>query len=192
MKKAVFLDRDGTINPDEFGYISQPEDFHLFPFAAEAISILNKLDFLVFIVSNQSGIARGFYTEKDLEKVHTKMLAELEQNGAQVTDIFYSPYHQEGTIEPFNIEHEDRKPGLGMFKQALQKYQFPIKDSFMIGDKYSDIAFGRKAGLTTILVRSGEGNAEFLQKRKEWEQKPHYIVNDLLSAVRIIEELENK
>lgn len=192
MRKAVFLDRDGTINPDEFGYISQPEDFHLFPYAAEAISILNKLDFLVFVVSNQSGIARGFYTLENLEKVHKKMLVELEQKRAEVTDIFYSPYHHEGTVKPFDVEHEDRKPGLGMFKQALQKYQFPIKDSYMIGDKYADIVFGRKAGLITILVRSGEGNAAFLQKRKEWEQKPHYVVNDLLSAVRIIEKLENR
>jgi D,D-heptose 1,7-bisphosphate phosphatase len=191
MKKAVFIDRDGTINADKFGYISQPKDFHLYPFAAEAISLLNKLDFYVFIVSNQSGIARGYYSEKDLEKVHDKMIDELNKSGAQVTEIYYSPFHKEGKVEPFNIDHEDRKPGLGMFKKARQKYEFSAKHSYMIGDKYSDIAFGRKAGLVTILVRSGEGNNEFLKKRNEWEQKPHYIVNDLLSAVKIIEKLES-
>jgi D-glycero-D-manno-heptose 1,7-bisphosphate phosphatase len=191
MKKAVFLDRDGTINPDEKGYISKPEDFQLYPWTAEAISILNKLDFYVFVVTNQSGIARGYYTLEDMEKVNKKMHSDLKENGNQVTDVFFSPFHKEGEIAPYNIEHEDRKPGLGMFTHALQKYPFSIKKSFMIGDKYSDIAFGRKAGLKTILVRSGEGKAEFLQKRNEWEQKPHYIVNDLLSAVRLIEKLEN-
>lgn len=191
MKKAVFLDRDGTMNADINGYISKPQDFELFPFTVQAVSILNEMGYLVFVVTNQSGIARGFYTFDDLEKVHEKMRFQLSEQGARVDGVFSSPYHEKGKIDPFNIEHEDRKPGLGMFKKALQEFSFSIKDSYMIGDKYSDIVFGRKAGLTTILVRTGEGNNEFLQKRHEWEQKPHYIVNDLMSAVKLIEKLRN-
>jgi len=191
MKKAVFLDRDGTINPDEKGYISKPEDFILFPYAAEAISILNKLDFLVFIITNQSGIARGYYSFNDLEEIHQKMLSELEESGAKITEIFVSPYHKDGKVESYNIDHPDRKPGLGMFEQALQKHPFRIKESFVIGDKYSDISFGRKAGLNTILVRSGDGNQEFLQNRSTWKYKPHYIVNDLLKAAELILKLES-
>ena len=192
MKKAVFLDRDGTINIDEHGYISKPEDFVLYPYAAEAISILNKLDCHIFVISNQSGIARGYYSFEELEEIHQKMLSELEGSGAQITEIFISPYHKDGKVEPYNIEHEDRKPGLGLFKQALQKHSFSIKNSFMIGDKYSDIAFGRKAGLITILVRSGEGNEEFLQHRNSRQYKPHYVAKDLLSAAKLIERMENQ
>ncbi len=191
MKKAVFLDRDGTMNADVNGYISKPQDFELFPFAVKAVSILNEMDYLVFVVTNQSGIARGFYTFEDLEKVHEKMHFQLSEQRARVDGVFSAPYHIDGKIEPFNIEHEDRKPGLGLFKKALQEFSFSIKDSYMIGDRYSDIAFGRKAGLKTILVRTGEGNNDFLQKRAGWKQKPHYIVNNLMSAVKLIEKLEN-
>ncbi len=191
MKKAVFLDRDGTMNADINGYISKPQDFELFPFTVQAVSILNEMGYLVFVVTNQSGIARAFYTYEDLEKVHEKMHYQLSQQGARVDRVFASPYHKDGNIEPFTIEHEDRKPGLGMFKKAQQEFSFSIKESYMIGDKYSDIAFGRKAGLTTILVRTGEGNIEFLQKRDGWQYKPHYIVNDLMSAVKLIEKLRN-
>jgi len=187
MKKAVFLDRDGTINIDEQGYISKPEDFVLFHYTAEAISLLNKLDYNIFVISNQSGIARGYYSFEDLEKIHQKMLLELERSGAQITDIFISPYHEDGKVEPYNVEHEDRKPGLGLFKHS-----FSIKNSFMIGDKYSDIAFGRKAGLITILVRSGEGNEEFMQHRNSRQYKPHYVAKDLLSAAKLIERMENQ
>ena len=189
MKKAVFLDRDGTINADMKGYISKPEDFQIFPFTAEAILILNKLNFLVFIVSNQSGIARGYYTFEDIKKVHEKMNSKLAEQGARADDIFISPYHENGSVKPFNINHEDRKPGLGLFHKARAEYDFDVRGSFMIGDKYSDIAFGRKANLTTILVRTGNGDLEFLQKRDGWEYKPHYIVKDLLSAVKLIEKL---
>ena len=190
MKKAVFLDRDGTMNFDSQGYISKPEDFKLFPFTAKAIATLNAMEFLVFVVTNQSGIARGYYTFEDIERVHEKMHLKLTEQGARIDGIFISPYYKNGSVEPFNIDHEDRKPGLGLFQKARAEFDFEVKNSFMIGDKYSDISFGRKAGLKTILVRTGNGNTELLQKRDGWKYKPHYIVNNLLSAVKLIEKLE--
>ncbi|MCF7792819.1 MAG: HAD family hydrolase [Candidatus Cloacimonetes bacterium] len=192
MKKAVFLDRDGTINSDENGYINKPEDFELYEFTAEAIRKLNEMDFLVFVITNQSGIARGFYTENEMNKIHQKMLKELQKHNAEITEIFHSPYHKDGKIAPFTIDHEDRKPGLGMFKKACEKYNFSIKESYMIGDKYADIEFGKKAGLTTILVRTGYGEKEFLENRKNWKYKPDFIAEHLLHAVLLIEKLEKK
>ncbi|HPR18709.1 MAG TPA: HAD-IIIA family hydrolase [Candidatus Cloacimonadota bacterium] len=192
MKKAVFLDRDGTINADKHGYIKRPEDFELFPFAAEAIRKLNEMDFLVFVITNQSGIARGFYTLDDLDSIHRKMTDELLKKEAKLTRIYFSPYHGEGHIEPFNIDHEDRKPGLGLLRKAQKEYDFSLKHSYMIGDKYSDIAFGRKAGLNTILVRSGCGEKEFLENRTLWKYKPDFITEQLLHAVQLIEKLEFK
>lgn len=187
--KAVFLDRDGTINIDQNGYINNPDDFELFPFAAEAISILNKLDYLVFVVSNQSGITRGYFTIEELEAIHQKMNNCLERSGAKIDEIYFSPYHIEGKVEPYNIHHEDRKPGLGMFKKALKKYHFEIKKSFMVGDRYSDIVFGKKAGLTTILLLTGFGKDIFYHDRKKWEYQPDFVVKNLLVAAKLIEKL---
>ena len=191
-KKAVFLDRDGTINYDENGYINNPDDFHLFPFAGKAIAELNKMDYLVFVVTNQSGVARDIYKIKDIEIIHDKMNICLKEFGAHIDEIFFSPYHKLGKIKPFNVDHEDRKPGLGMFKKALKKYSFNIKNSFMIGDRYADIAFGKKAGLTTILVLTGNGKKEFYQKRNEREYKPDYVVKNLISATRLIKWMKDK
>lgn len=191
MQKAVFLDRDGTINSDEFGYVNKPADFHLYPFAAEAIKILNEMNFLLFVVTNQSGLARGYYSRQDLENIHAKMNAELKEKNAFLTRIYYSPYHQEGHVAPFNIEHEDRKPGLGMFKKARQEYGFRINRSYMIGDKFSDVVFGRKAGLKTILLLSGCGEQEFLQNRHNRQLKPHFVAENLLQAALLIKTLES-
>ncbi len=189
--KAVFLDRDGTINIDGNGYISKTEDFKLYPFAPEAIKMLNDAGFLVFVVTNQSGIARGYYTLADLDKLHSKMKNILAEIGAKIDDIFISPYHIEGKIEPFNIDHEDRKPGLGMLKKAMAKYPIELKHSFMVGDRYTDIEFGRKANLQTILVKTGMGEEEFKQ-RKNWKKYPHFVVENLLDAAKLIIEIENE
>jgi len=192
MKKAVFLDRDGTINSDEYGYINKPEDLHLYPFAAKAISKLNKMGYLVFVVTNQAGVAYGYFKIEDVEKINAKLVNNLAEGDAKVDEIFYSPFHKSGIIEPFNIHHEDRKPGIGMFQKAKDKYDFSTKESFMIGDKFSDIGFGKNAGLRTIFVRSGGGENEFLQKRNKTEYIPDFVVKDLSVAVKLIEELENK
>ena len=192
LKKAVFLDRDGTINWDENGYINNPDDFHLYPYAGKAIAELNKMDFLIFVVTNQSGVARDIYKIQDIEAIHDKMNMCLKEFGAHIDEIFFSPYHKLGKIIPYNVDHEDRKPGLGMFKRALKKYHFNIKSSFMIGDRYSDIAFGKKAGLTTILVLTGNGEKEFYQKRNDREYKPDFIVKNLISATGLIKWIEKK
>ena len=189
MIKAVFLDRDGVINKDS-GYISHTDQFCLYPFAAESIKKLKSLGFLIFVVTNQSGIARGYYSLDDLEEIHQKMNDELKQAGTFVDEIFFSPYHQDGHIEPFNIFHENRKPGLGMFKEALKKYDFRINKSFMVGDRYTDIVFGKKAHLTTFLVQTGDGEKEFYKNRVNWKLKPDFIVKNLKSVVNVIEMLE--
>ena len=189
MKKAVFLDRDGTINFDS-GYIDNADDFELYPFAARAIRKLNEMGFLVIIVTNQSGIARGYYTEDDLTQIHDKMIKLLTEKDAKIDKIYYSPYHAEGNVKPFDKFSSERKPGLGMFHKALDDFEIDIKNSYMIGDKQSDIKFGKNAKLTTILVRSGNGDREFLENRKNWTKKPDFITDNLLSTVALINKLE--
>lgn len=188
---AVFLDRDGTINLDN-GYISHPQDFNIFPFAGVAIKILNDLGMLVFIVTNQSGIARGFYTFEDLDKIHRKMNDQLAEYGAGIDKIYISPFFHEGAVEPYNIFHEDRKPNLGLYKRSREEFAFNVKSSFMIGDRYTDIEFGKRAGLETFLVLTGDGKKEFLGNRNNWQYKPDYIVNDLLVAAKYIKKNTDK
>lgn len=191
-RKAVFLDRDGTINSDQFGYISDPKQLILYDFAAEAIKILNNLNYIVIIATNQSGVARGYYTEAQLEEVHRKMEADLVAAGAFVDAVYYSPYHIEGTVEPFNINHENRKPDIGMFREACRDFNIDPAKSFMIGDKSSDIEFGKNAKLTSILVRTGYGEKELMEKRDMWNAEPDYIADNLLGAAKLITFLEER
>jgi D-glycero-D-manno-heptose 1,7-bisphosphate phosphatase len=186
---AVLLDRDGTINPDEFGYIDDPEKYYLYPYAAEAIKILNQLDYHVLLVTNQGGVARGYITLEQMHSVLQKVQDLLTVEGAVIDRIYYSPYYFAGVVEPYNIPHEDRKPGLGMFRQAVQDFHFRPEHSWMIGDRYSDIAFGKKAGLKTIMLLSGDGSKEFKPAMREWEYQPDFVVKDLLVAARLIESL---
>lgn len=187
--KAVFLDRDGTINPDEFGYINNPDGYYLYPYAADAIKIFRKLGYYVLLVTNQGGVARGYITLEQMHSVLDKAQRLLKEQGAPIDRVYYSPYYHGGVVEPYNIVHEDRKPGLGMFKQAVRDYKIRPEHSWMIGDRYSDIEFGKKAGMKTLLLLSGEGEKEFLKEMQNWEYKPDFVVKDLLVAAKLIETL---
>ncbi|HPY96507.1 MAG TPA: HAD family hydrolase [Candidatus Cloacimonadota bacterium] len=186
--KAVLIDRDGTINLDEKGYISKPEDFNIFPFASSAINLLNKLGYKVLVVSNQSGIARGYFTEQDLQLIHNKMIDELKKDNAFIDKAYYCPYYHDAVIPEYKQNLEMRKPELGMFYQALKEYDFHIKSSFMIGDKQDDIIFGKNAGLTSILVMTGKG-MDALSDLEKWKIKPDYIAENLLVASQLISHL---
>ncbi len=185
MIRAIFLDRDGTINPDEDGYISSPSQFEIFPFSGEAIRIFNDLGFLVFIVTNQSGIARGYFTEKDLETIHLKMVQLLAKDGAKIDEILCCPHYPHGVIKEFSCECECRKPNNLFFRQMQKKYNLKASKSFMIGDKPADIEFGLKSGLQTILVRTGYGERTL----QAGEIKPDFAVDNLLMAAEAIRRL---
>jgi histidinol-phosphate phosphatase family protein len=184
MNKVIFLDRDGTINIDEEGYISSPEKFELFPFASKTIKGFNDLGYKVVVVTNQSGIARGYYNHADLKSIHEKMIKEVAIDGGVIDDILIAPYHPKGTVEPFNIVHEDRKPGIGLLKKYYAKCNFSTSESFMIGDKLSDIEFGKRFNLKTILVLTGNGKKTLYKGLKDI--KPDYIVENLSSVLKIL------
>jgi len=187
IKRAIFLDRDGTISSDEFGYISDPALYKLYPFTGEALRLLQGLDYFLFIVTNQSGIARGYFSLEQLGAVHARMQELLAAEGVKLDRIFFSPYWHDGIVQPYNVSHEDRKPGLGMFKQAKQEFKFDTTLSWMLGDRYSDVAFGKKAGLKTILLMSGNGRDELNKDFMLKEYLPDYVAEDLLTAAKLIE-----
>ena len=171
MKRAIFLDRDGVINK-EVNYLSNPDDLELIDGVIEALKILRNLGYLLIIITNQAGVARGYFTESTLLKIHEKLIGILEKNDVHLDDIFYCPHHPD-----FTGVCECRKPKPGMIFSAQKKYDIDLNESFMIGDTLNDIQTGINAGCKTVLVFTGYGNEE---SKKIGEVKPDYIFKNLL------------
>lgn len=185
MEKAVFLDRDGTIN-EEMGYINHPSRFKMFNYAAEAIKKLNEIGLKVVIITNQSGIARGYFDESLLNEVHKNLVSELKKDGAIIDKIYYCPHHIHGTVEQYKIECDCRKPKPGMLKMAENELNISLTESYLIGDRYNDIHFAQENGLKAILVLSGYGMGEYTYQKKLWKSNPDFICTDLLEAANLI------
>ncbi|MFN2166308.1 MAG: D-glycero-alpha-D-manno-heptose-1,7-bisphosphate 7-phosphatase [Anaerolineae bacterium] len=155
MRRAVFLDRDGTINV-EVGYISDPAQVRLLPGAAQAIASIQEAGLAVVAVSNQSGIARGRFGLEQMLSVQAEVERQLrEEAGASLDAFYYCPHHPEGVVEPYAVVCDCRKPGIGMLERAAQELSLSLPGSFMVGDKRIDVACGNRAGLTSLLVTSG-------------------------------------
>ena len=185
MTKAIFLDRDGTINFD-VGYLSKKEDIKILQGAAEALSVFKSLGFLNIIITNQSGIARGFYTEDELADIHGEFLNILNSgNSKLIDDILYSPYHTDGIIEKYKRESDTRKPGTGMIVQAVKKYDIDLNQSYLIGDSLSDMQCAQNAGLKKVLVLTGYGENTVEECKSENIHIEH-TAPDLRSAAEFI------
>jgi len=146
LRPAAFLDRDGVINVDH-GYTYKPEDLAFIEGAPNAIRRLNEAGYLVVVVTNQSGVARGYYGEVDVERFHAHMQAELAKSGAKI-DAFYScPYHPEGVVAAYRLDHPDRKPKPGMILRALRDLPIDAGRSFLIGDLPTDVQAATAANI---------------------------------------------
>ena len=158
-RRAVFLDRDGTINVDK-DYLHRVEDFEFIPGAVEAIRLLKESGFLVLVVTNQSGIGRGYYDEAALERIHRHMADELARSGASVDGCYFCPHHPHHGTGEYRVACACRKPLPGMLLQAAADWGVDLSASYMIGDKLADVEAGIKAGCQPLLVRTGYGAAE--------------------------------
>ena len=154
--KAVFLDRDGVINVDN-AYIHRWEDFEFLPGALDAMRRLTRGEYALIIVTNQSGIARGYFTQAQYDELTSRFRASLEQSGVAVTDIYHCPHHPQGTIEHLSIDCVCRKPAPGMLLQAMRDHNLNMGQSLLIGDKVSDLQAARAARVgLAYLVASDE------------------------------------
>ncbi len=174
---VVFMDRDGVINEDH-GYVYKPEDFKFCLGVPWAIRKLNRLKIPIIVVTNQSGVERGLYTEDDVVKLHEHMMDLLFGYSAKIDAIYYCP----------NLDSEYRKPKPGMLFQAIEDFGLEKHKKFIIGDKLTDMQAGEKAGCTRILVRTGCGLDEY-NKIETPEEMPDYIASTLMDAVLYIERL---
>lgn len=153
-RPALFLDRDGVINVDR-GYVSTVEAFEFIEGAADCIRTFKQRGWFVFVVTNQSGIARGYYTEADMFALHAHMQAELAKAGAEIDRIYHCPFHAEGEVAAYRKDSLDRKPGPGMLLQAMADFPVRREASFLIGDKQTDIAAAHAAGVGGFLFTGG-------------------------------------
>ncbi len=153
-KPAIFFDRDGVLNEDH-GYIYEKENFIWVDGAVEAIKYLNKQGYLIFVVTNQSGIARGYFAESDLERLHSWVNKELREVGAKIDKFYYCPHHPQGIIKKYVSECLCRKPKPGMLIKAIEEWPIFLNDSFLIGDKETDILAAKSIGLEGYLFEGG-------------------------------------
>jgi D-glycero-D-manno-heptose 1,7-bisphosphate phosphatase len=180
MKRAVFLDRDGTINVEK-EYLHRAEEFVFISGALEAIRLLNESGFLVIVVTNQSGVGRGFYDEEAVHRLHRYMNGELARRGASVDAYYLCPHHPLHGIGDYRRECGCRKPLPGMLLEAARDFTIDLAVSYIVGDKLADVEAGRAAGCRPLLVRTGYGEAE---SSRLPAGVPVY--DDILEAVRAI------
>lgn len=177
--KAAFIDRDGVINKD-FGYVYRIEDFELIPGVIEALSLLIKNGFLLIIITNQAGLARGYYSYSQLNKLHSYLIKILINSGVNLDAIYFCPHHPNGIVPSLSIECNCRKPAPGLIFRAEKDFNINLNLSVLFGDKMSDIQAGKSAGVgTNFIVNSGQ---------KIWNSsysEPDYIASNLLEAVKI-------
>ncbi len=170
LAQAIFLDRDGTINEGE-PYIRRIDQLNILPESFAGLKLLSTLNFKFIIITNQSGIARKYLSEKDLKLLHNHLVAQLKKEKIEITDIYFCPHHPDDKCPC-------RKPNTGLIERARLKHKIDISSSYMIGDNECDVLLGEKIGLKTILVLTGLGK----KTRKNLSLKPHYVAEHLLDA----------
>ncbi len=184
MFRAVFLDRDGTINVEK-NYVHRVEDFEFIDGAIEGIALLNQHGFKVVVVSNQSGIARGFYTPNDVHVLHDHIQRELRKHDALIDAFYYCPHHPEAAIDMYRLNCDCRKPNPGMVLRAEKKLDLDLKSSYIVGDLVADIELGLRLGIYAVLVKTGHGE-DALKTLQDTNQPPDAVADNLLGAVRHI------
>ncbi len=175
-KMAIFLDRDGTICEDA-DYLSRPEQLKIFPYAAEAVRLLNENNYLVILITNQSGIARGYFDENNLGAIHEKLISQLAEENAKLDAIYFCPHNSEDNCSC-------RKPKIGMIERAMKDFSIDPEKSWMIGDKAIDVETGFNARTKTALVLTGYGQKEV----GKLKNKPDITAENVLKAVEKIVE----
>ncbi len=180
--KAVFLDRDGTLIR-HVDLMRRIADLKFFPSTAKVVQGLNQLGFLVVIITNQPVVARGLATPEEIDQIHAVLVDRLKKKNAKIDAVYFCPHHPNADIKKYRLKCRCRKPEPGLILKGLKKYKIDPKQSFMVGDAMIDVVSGKRAGLKTILVKTGPGHtrdAEFASI------KPDFTARNLSQAYKII------
>lgn len=175
LRRAVFLDRDGVLNED-LGYVGQVERFKIFPYVGPALKLLSEKGFLFVIVTNQSGIERGYYSLEDTNHLHSILAMEMQAFGVSFAEVCVSPYKE-------STPNDLRKPSPRMVLEAAKKHGIDLASSYVIGDRSTDLEMGYRAGCRVVLVRSGAGAQTELQKSIRFD----FVFENLLEAAKALD-----
>ncbi len=181
-RRAVFIDRDGTLT-EEVGYVNHPRRLRLLPRSADAVRRLNRAGVPVVVVTNQAGVARGYFSEDVLRAVNRELEAQLKAAGAHLDGLYVCPHHPTEGTPPWRAECECRKPKPGMLLRAADDLGLDLARSVMVGDKASDLEVAPRAGMQSVLVLTGYGVGEWEYRRSTFTVEPDHVADDLLDAV---------
>ena len=187
MNRAVFLDRDGTLI-EEKGYVCHFSEVVVFSFAVEALRRFNEMNYRTVIVTNQSAVARGICSEREVRNLHEELRLHFQRRGAVIDAVYFSPFLEEAVVERYRARHSLRKPSPGMLIQAAGDLNLDLRSSWMIGDSAIDIKAGIDAGCRTVLVRTGKGKSVEMELAGD-AVRPDRIEDDVLAAARAIARL---
>lgn len=184
-RRAAFLDRDGTI-ADEVGYVNHLSRFRLYPWSAEAIRRLNNAGWATVVVTNQAGVARGYFPEELIQQVNERMRRELTAADARLDGVYYCPHHPDVGAPPYRQRCDCRKPLPGMIERAARELNLELEGSVVVGDRYLEVQMAHRLNLRGALVLTGYGRGEFEYMRRDWPRPPDWVAENLLDAVQKI------
>lgn len=185
MQSAVFLDRDGTVN-EEVGYLCDLDNLRLIPGAGAAIKRLNEAGLKVVLVTNQSGVARGYFPEALVHETHERLDRMLRKEGARIDAVYYCPHHPTEGNSRYTMICDCRKPGTGLIDRAARDLALDVKRSYVVGDKWSDVELGQRAGAHSILVQSGFAPDDPGNVRPENLREPDFVAHTITEAAEWI------
>jgi D-glycero-D-manno-heptose 1,7-bisphosphate phosphatase len=189
VKRGLFIDRDGTLS-HEVGYVNHPSRFRLFPWSIDAVRRVNASPFLAVLVTNQAGVARGYFPETLVQAVHASLRASLEAGGARLDGIYYCPHHPSVGEPPYRVDCDCRKPRPGLLRRAAEDLGIDLATSWVVGDRGGDLQLAWSVGARGALVRTGYGLGELTHNAPRWARPPDLVADHLLEAVERILESE--
>jgi len=182
LRRAVFLDRDGTV-ADEVGYVNHASRIRLLSGSAEAVKRIREAGFLAVVVTNQAGVARDYFEEFVVHQANRRLVELLEREGAALDGIYYCPHHPREGAPPYRQDCQCRKPRPGMLLQAAEDLGIDLTRSYMVGDGLVDVGAARAAGVLPVMVLTGYGRGHLEHRRSRWTVEPEHIAEDLSAAV---------
>ena len=180
MRRAVFLDRDGTLI-EEAAYLDRLERLVFFPYSIDAVRLLNEAGFATVVITNQSGVGRGMYDEAFVIRTHDLMSEKLAAGGARIDCYYYCPHDRDAVVDRYRVDCDCRKPAAGMLRRAASEMHLDLPRSFVVGDKWTDVRAAEAAGARGILVRTGYGRSNESTRREDVH--PARVVDNLIAAV---------
>jgi D-glycero-D-manno-heptose 1,7-bisphosphate phosphatase len=184
-RPAIFMDRDGTLS-HEIGYVNHPSRFRLFSYTVDAVRLVNRSPFLAVLVTNQAGVARGYFPESVIHEVHAGLVAALAAGGARLDGIYVCAHHPTAGAPPYRQDCDCRKPRPGLVQRAAQDLGIDLGRSYVIGDRRGDLQLAWAVGARGVLVKSGYGLGELTYHAPSWPRQPDLVAEDLLEAVETI------